>query len=221
VIGCVGRLVAEKGYPELFEAVRGLRPGVRLVVVGGDDPDKPDALDPAVLQQAREAGVVFLGHRDDVPDLLGAFDVFVLASHREGQPRAAMEAAASGLPVVATDIRGCRQVVDDGETGLLVPVRDPASLRGALGRLATEPSERQRMSAAAVAKAARDFDERRVVRTVMETYSQVADRKGTRLVPSSARPTLDEVLDRASGRSGGSLTFDEAVETLRAGRDGR
>ena len=221
VIGCVGRLVAEKGYPELFEAVDGLGSDVRLVVVGGDDPDKPDALDPAVLERARDAGVVFLGHRHDVPDLLGAFDVFVLASHREGQPRAAMEAAASGLPVVATDIRGCRQVVEDGVTGVLVPVRDPASLREALGRLAADPSERRRMSEAAVAKAHRDFDERSVVRTVMETYAQVARRKGLRLVPSAARPTLDEVLDRAPDRSGGSLTFDEAVETLRAEREGR
>ena len=65
VVGAVGRLVAEKGYPELFEAVAGLD-GVRLVVVGGEDPDKPDALDPGVVQRARDAGVVFLGHRDDI-----------------------------------------------------------------------------------------------------------------------------------------------------------
>jgi len=181
VVGCVGRLVAEKGYPELFEAVAGL-PGVRLVVVGGDDPDKPDALDPAVVQRARDAGVVFLGHRSDVPDLLGAFDAFVLASHREGQPRAAMEAAATGLPIVATDIRGCRQVVDDGVTGLLVPVRDASALRAALSRLAGSSELRDRMAKAALAKATREFDERRVVSTVMGTYQQVAASKGLRLV---------------------------------------
>ncbi len=173
VVGCVGRLVAEKGYPELFDAVAGLD-GVRLVVVGGDDPDKPDALDPSVVQRAREAGVVLLGHRDDVPDLLGAFDVFVLASHREGQPRAAMEAAASGLPVVATDIRGCRQVVDDASTGILVPVRDPAALRTALLLLADDADLRTRMGQAALTKANSEFDERSVVRTVMSTYERVA-----------------------------------------------
>ena len=80
----------------------------------------------------RRAGVVLLGHRDDVDRLLGGFDLFVLASHREGQPRAAMEAAASGLPIVATDVRGCRQVVDDGTTGLLVPVADVGALRAAI-----------------------------------------------------------------------------------------
>ena len=129
VVGTVGRLVAEKGYRELFRAVADLGPGIRLVVVGGHDADKPDALDAGVLERAAAAGVVLLGHRDDVDRLLGGFDVFVLATHREGQPRAAMEAAASGLPIVATDVRGCRQVVDDGTTGLLVPVADAAALR--------------------------------------------------------------------------------------------
>jgi glycosyltransferase involved in cell wall biosynthesis len=179
VVGCVGRLVAEKGYPELFEAVARLD-GVSLVVVGGDDPDKPDALDPALLERARDAGVVLLGHRDDAPDLLGAFDVFVLPSHREWQPRAAMEAAATGLPIVATDVRGCRQVVDEGVTGYLVPVRDPAALREALARLVGQPDLRRRMGQAALAKAAREFDERDVVRRVMATYAQVAARKGLR-----------------------------------------
>ena len=130
IVGTVGRLVAEKGYIELFEAVADLGPDVRLVVVGGPDPDRPDALDAAVLQRATATGAVLLGHRDDVERLLGGFDVFVLASHREGQPRAAMEAAASGLPIIATDVRGCRQVVEDGTTGLLVPVDDVGALRG-------------------------------------------------------------------------------------------
>jgi glycosyltransferase involved in cell wall biosynthesis len=182
VVGCVGRLVAEKGYPELFEAVADL-PDVRLVVVGGSDPDKPDALDEADVAKARQHGVQLLGHRADVPDLLGAFDVFVLASHREGQPRAAMEAAASGLPVVATDVRGCRQVVSDGVTGRLVPVRDVAALRSALAELAGAPALRQRMSEAAVEKARREFDERDVVRTVMQTYQRVAAARNRCLVP--------------------------------------
>ena len=230
VVGAVGRLVAEKGYPELFEAVEQLE-GVRLVVVGGDDPDKPDALDPEVVGRARDAGAVFLGHRGDVADLLAAFDVFVLASHREGQPRVAMEAAATGLPAVATDIRGCRQVVDDGMTGFLVPVHAPEALREALERLAASADLRSQMGEAAQAKATREFDERRVVRLVMQTYRQVAARQGRRLVQAAARrsatvkdaaqPTLAEVLDRVETRSGGSLTIAEAVEAVHADRDSR
>ncbi len=73
------------------------------------------------------------GHRDDIETLYSAMDVFVLASHREGFPRAAMEAAAMGLPVVATDVRGCRQVVEDGRTGssyrCATPARSPRPSR--------------------------------------------------------------------------------------------
>ena len=132
VVGTVGRLVAEKGYRELFDVAGRLPSNVRMVVVGGEDPDKPDALAAELLRRADDAGVVRLGHRDDVDRVLGALDVFVLASHREGQPRAAMEAAATGLPVIATDIRGCRQVVDHEVTGVLVPVGDAAALETAI-----------------------------------------------------------------------------------------
>ena len=181
VIGTVGRLVAEKGYPELFAAVARLGTNVRLVVVGGDDSDKADSLPRSVIDAARTAGVVFLDHRDDVERILGGFDVFVLASHREGQPRAAMEAAATGLPIVATDIRGCRQVVDHDVGGLLVPVDDVDALATALDELVTDPSRRTGMGTAARAKAEREFDERDVVQRVMRCYADVAQRRGVRL----------------------------------------
>jgi glycosyltransferase involved in cell wall biosynthesis len=178
VVGSVGRLVAEKGFAELFTAAAALnRDDVRLVVVGGDDPDKADAIPAEVLARARAQGVQLLGHRDDVERLYPAMDVFVLASHREGFPRAAMEAAASGLPVVATDIRGCRQVVADGTTGILVPPRDPSRLAAAIARLADAPDERRAMGRAARARAEARFDERRVVETVMQTYRDVARRR--------------------------------------------
>ncbi len=87
------------------------------------------------MAAAKAAGVRFLGHRDDPERLYGAFDIYVLASHREGFPRSAMEAAASAVPIVATDIRGCREVVDHERTGLLVPARDPLALEAAIDRL--------------------------------------------------------------------------------------
>jgi glycosyltransferase involved in cell wall biosynthesis len=122
-----------------------------------------------------------LGAREDVDALYAAIDVFVLASHREGFPRAAMEAAAMGLPIVATDIRGCRQVVDDGVTGLLVPVRDAPALATALRRLVDDGDMRTRMGKAARQRAEAHFDERRVVDIVLETYRDVAFRKGLTL----------------------------------------
>jgi len=184
VVGTVGRLVREKGYPELFEAVRTLdRERFVLVCVGGDDPEKADALDRALLARARDDGVRLLGHRDDVDRLLAAFDVFVLASHREGYPRAAMEAAAMGLPIVATDIRGCREVVDPGTNGLLVPVREPAALAEALATMGDD-GLRTRYGRASRARAIEHFDERQVVRRVLDAYADAAGRKGITLVPA-------------------------------------
>jgi glycosyltransferase involved in cell wall biosynthesis len=182
LVGAVGRLVAEKGFPELFEALSSLPPDrYALVVAGSADPDKPDALGDEVMRRARARGVRFLGHRDDIEAVYAALDLFVLPSHREGFPRAAMEAAAMGLPIVATDVRGCRQVVDAGSTGLLVPVDDAVALASAIRALGDDPARRRAMAIAARVRAREQFDERNVVAIVMDTYREAADRKGLHL----------------------------------------
>jgi glycosyltransferase involved in cell wall biosynthesis len=122
--------------------------------------------------------VRFLGTRNDVPRLYAAMDVLVLASHREGFPLTPMEAAAMGVPVVATDIRGCRQVVDDGATGLLVPVGDPVALAAAIERLVTDSAERRRFGAAARHKAQARFDHRRCIDVTLATYERLLTRAG-------------------------------------------
>jgi glycosyltransferase involved in cell wall biosynthesis len=173
VIGAVGRLVLEKGYLELFDAARKARvscPQLKLVVVGPADPDKADAIGADELARAEEAGFVFLGHRDDVDVLYAAMDAYVLASHREGFPRSAMEAGAMGLPIIATDIRGCRQVVDHGVTGLLVPLGDTERLADALVLLAESSERRAAMAEAAVHKARREFDQQRVIEMTLAVY---------------------------------------------------
>lgn len=179
VVGVVGRLVWEKGYAELFEAAKRLlarHSDLVVVVAGPFDADKGDPLTPADVEAAEAAGVRFLGHRDDPERLYAAFDVYVLASHREGFPRSAMEAAASGLPIVATDIRGCREVVDHDRTGLLVPVRDAAALEAAIERLAGDPTTRRRLGEAAAAKARAEFDQCRVIERTFEAYEAGSDR---------------------------------------------
>lgn len=176
LVGAIGRLVLEKGYRELFEAARAVRastPRARFVVVGPHDPDKADAVGRDEIARAEQDGIVFTGLRSDVEALYAAMDVYVLASHREGWPRSAMEAAAMGLPVVATDIRGCRQVVDDGVNGVLVGVRDPAALADAITTLVTDDDRRRRMAEAALTKAAADFDDRTQVRRTLAVYRQL------------------------------------------------
>ena len=148
---------------------------MRVVVVGPSDDAKGDAVDADDVARAeREGGITFLGMRDDVDDLYAAMDLYVLASHREGLPRSAMEAAAMRLPVVVTDIRGCRQVVDDGTTGFLVPVRDAGALAGAVATLASRSAgsgptwaPRRRR------KAEREFDDRRVIDITLDVYARL------------------------------------------------
>ncbi len=179
VVGAVGRLVAEKGYPELFEAAAVLAAReslARFVVVGPDDPDKADALPRSLITRAQSVGVRFLGYRGDVEALYSAMDVYVLASHREGFPRSAMEAAALGLPVVASDVRGCRQVVDDGRSGRLVPVGDVAALAEALDDLVRDPGLRARWGEAGYAKAIAEFDQQRVIDITLSVYHQLLGR---------------------------------------------
>jgi len=178
VVGTVGRLVAEKGFPELFEAAEQLGERYLIAVIGPVDPDKPDALPSEMVDRAERGGVRFLGMRKDMEDLYSAMDVFILPSHREGFPRAAMEAAAMGLPVVATDIRGCRQVVEHGVNGLLIPVNDPIAISGAIRQLGEDPVTRDEMSRASREKAIAEFDERKVVSIVIETYCDVLLAKG-------------------------------------------
>ncbi len=184
VCGAVGRLVWEKGYRELFDAARSLRtthPNLHFVVIGGLDIAKADQLGTADLDAVeREANIHFLGLRDDVEDLYGAMDLFVLASHREGFPRAAMEAAASGLPVIATNIRGCRQVVEPGVNGVLVPVADVNALGGAIGHLAADAPRRHTLGIAAVEKSKHDFDDRQVIETTLAIYDRLCLRTSPR-----------------------------------------
>ncbi len=191
VVGMVGRLVEEKGYRQFFEASRIIAdPRFRFVAVGPDDPTKSDALDRALVDEAAAGGVRFLGMRTDVEELYGGFDLFALPSFREGFPRAAMEAAASGLPIVATNIRGCRQVVEDGVTGVLVPVGDSDALAGELRRLGEDNDTRATMGERAYLRARSHFDERLIVSTVIDVYRRQSIKKGLAWPPG---PTRDVV----------------------------
>lgn len=176
VVGLVvGRLVREKGLAELVAAARTLRDAdtpARLVVVGPTDGDKADALDPDRLVEAGVSDITFAGRRDDMPACYAAADLFVTASWREGMPRSAMEAAAMGLPTVATDIRGNRQVVVDGETGLLAEVRNADALADAITRLVADASMRRTFGAAARELARREFDQARVIERTLAVYER-------------------------------------------------
>ncbi|MGC0417675.1 glycosyltransferase [Embleya sp. AB8] len=174
LVGGVGRQVAEKGILEYVEAAELLAGKARFVWIGPEDPDKADA----VSRAARSAQVEFVGARADMPAVYNALDVFVLPSHREGFSRSAMEAASCALPMVLSDIRGCREIGTHGEHLLLAPAADPRSLAAALDRLITDPDLRAALGAAARRRALAEFDQRRVAGVSIDTYRAVAARRG-------------------------------------------
>ena len=180
VVGAVGRLVWEKGYRELFQAAQLVRrrlPQALFVVAGPADPDKADLVGEADLARAKATGVRFLGLRHDVERLYTGMDIYVLASHREGFPRSAMEAAAAGLPLVATDIRGCREVVTPGLNGRLTLLGDVEALAEAIGELVVDADLRRTLGQASRKKAEAEFDQQRVIDTTLETYDRLLARR--------------------------------------------
>ncbi|HXS83453.1 MAG TPA: glycosyltransferase [Methylomirabilota bacterium] len=172
-ITCVARFEPVKNHELLLEAAaalhrRGVRFRLRLV---GEGP-----LRGALEARREELGLTrivdFLGRREDVERVLAATDIATLVSLREGIPRAAVEAMAAGLPVVATDVPGTREVVRHGETGLLVPADDAAALAEALEFLIGHPRARRSMGRRARARAIAEFDERTVIDALERTYRE-------------------------------------------------
>lgn len=174
LVGCVARLVERKGQPYLLEAVARLvstRSRLRLLLIG--DGPKEDELRGQTERLGISDRVVFAGHRDDVPRLLRASDLMCLPSRREGVPRAVMEAMASGVPVVATDVVGTREVVEHEVTGLLVPYAEPDPLAAAIERVLDDRELRARLTARARATVERDWRAESVAARVSGEYRRL------------------------------------------------
>jgi glycosyltransferase involved in cell wall biosynthesis len=182
VVGFVGRLVAEKGILELLSAARTVLqriPSTQFLIIGPIDHEKADALTPEI---ARAYGVedacVFTGARDDIQDLYALMDILVLPSHREGFPRAPMEASAMGVPCVVTNIRGCRETVEQGRNGVLVPLGDVPALAAAIVDLLARPEQARHMGDEGRRMAIERFDEQRVFEKVRAEYAGLLATKG-------------------------------------------
>lgn len=181
VVGFVGRLVREKGLLELFAAARVIRERVshvRFLVIGHEESEKADSLTP---DMARDYGIadicIFTGMRHDMPELYALMDVLVLPSHREGFPRAPMEASAMKVPCVATNIRGCREAVEHSRNGLLVPLGDVKALADAIVDLLTDEEKARCMGEVGRRMALERFDERRVFEKVEREYARLLGEK--------------------------------------------
>jgi glycosyltransferase involved in cell wall biosynthesis len=171
------RLLWDKGVAEYVAAIRQLRHQGRTfqaLLAGTPDPGNPAAVPEATIREWVDEGLLtWLGHVDDMRGLLGSVDIVVLPSYREGLPRTLVEAAACGLPLITTDVPGCREVVSDGVDGLLVPMGNGEALAQAIARLQDDPAFARRLGEAARRKARAQFDERIVVERTMAVYAEL------------------------------------------------
>jgi glycosyltransferase involved in cell wall biosynthesis len=119
----------------------------------------------------------FTGMRQDMPDLYALMDLFVLPSYREGFPRAPMEASAMGVPCVVTDIRGCREAVEQNQNGLRVPLGDVSALAQAMLAILTNPHQAQQMGQVGRQMAEKRFDEQLVFTKVKAEYARLLEEK--------------------------------------------
>lgn len=178
------RLLWDKGIAEFIAAVRRLKGEGRAIdflLAGDPDPGNPAAVPEADLRGWVNEGLVqWLGHVDDMPALFASVDMVVLPSYREGLPKGLIEAAACALPLVTTDVPGCREVVTDSVDGLLVPVRDADALAYAIARLQDDPALAMKLGAAARAKALAMFDERIVIARTQAVYAELLSANAAR-----------------------------------------
>jgi glycosyltransferase involved in cell wall biosynthesis len=173
-IGEVARLFDVKGQRELLHALARL-PEVRLVLAGRDL-EQGGAFQDELERESERLGIrerVEFGFHEDVPALLETLDVVALPSWTEGLPLVLLEAMARGRPVVATPVGGTPELVTDGETGLLVPPRDPEALAAALRRVLDDPELARRLGEAARARVADRFTAAEQERRILALYDDV------------------------------------------------
>ncbi len=178
VVTMVARLLRDKGVQEFVQAARLLRERgvpVTMQLVGGLDAGNPTSATQDDMEAWRNEGCVqALGERSDVAALYSASHIAVLPSYREGLPKSLIEAAACARAVVTTDVPGCRDAIEPGVTGLLVPVRDASALADAIARLAEDAALRQAMGVAGRALAEREFDIKQVARIHVAVYDALS-----------------------------------------------
>jgi glycosyltransferase involved in cell wall biosynthesis len=170
------RMLWDKGVREFVEAAvllkqRGV--SARFVLVGDPDGENPASVPEQQLGDWQKEGVVECwGRREDIPQVLAQAHVVCLPSYREGLPKSLLEAASSGRPIVTTDVPGCREIVRDGDNGILVEARNVNALADALGKLIADPALRQRMGNRGRERVLNEFSQEIVVARVLGVYRE-------------------------------------------------
>jgi glycosyltransferase involved in cell wall biosynthesis len=174
----IARMIREKGVADFVEAARILKGEAEFVMVGAPDEGNPNTItEQELLAWQAEKKITWLGPRRDIAALLaGAHIACQPSTYREGLPKSALEAMAAGKPLVATDIPGCREAVINGETGFLVPPRDPPALAAAIRQLIDSAELRIRFGAAGRARAEQEFADSVICAQTLLVYQALIPR---------------------------------------------
>ncbi len=174
IIVLLSRMLWDKGVGDLVDAARQLKRDkirCRVVLIGSPDPQNPSSISEDILKSWQEEGVIeWWGYQDDIPGILSRSHVVVLPSYREGLPKVLLEAAASGRPIVATDVPGCREICRHNENGYLVKVKDPTGLKQAIQKLVEDGETRQRFGRRGREIVLNEFSEDIVVDEMLKIY---------------------------------------------------
>lgn len=175
VIVCVANLMAVKNHPMVIRAVAEM-PGVHLWLPGREiEPEYADSLHRMCRELELTDRVHFLSTVEDIPALLAEADIFCMQSINEGCPYSLLEAMSCGLPTVVSDIPGLRAPVEEGVTGLIVPLHDHQAMAAAFRRLAEDPELRRRMGSAGRSKAVERYDLNREAKQYSELYEELLE----------------------------------------------
>ena len=185
--GFAGRLLIDKGIRALVAAHGMLHDqgnDVRLIIAGNPDPANPASVRQEEVEEwSRRPGITWLGHITDIVSLWRVCHFAVLPSHREGLPVSLLEAAACGKPMIATDAPGCREIVLEDRTGLLVPIENPTALAQAILRLAGSPELRKRYGEAARQFVVDRLSAKIIGASIVSLYNELAPENPTDAAP--------------------------------------
>jgi glycosyltransferase involved in cell wall biosynthesis len=177
ILLAIGRLHPQKGFDQLIDAVGPIlkdHPDVHLLIVG-EGPQRP-LLEQKIAASDQHTRMHLTGRRDDIAGLLRACSLFVLSSRWEGMPNVLLEALAAGVPVVATDVEGVRDIVEDAVSGVIVPRESTFELRTAVTRLLADPPLASKLAAAGQRRVRSDFTWERVTEQYTQLWSRLLDR---------------------------------------------
>jgi glycosyltransferase involved in cell wall biosynthesis len=173
----IGRLLVEKGIFEFVAAVKKLAQNqvkARFVVAGAPDLGNPSSVPQETIEEWKQLGFLELkGHVDQIESLIAESSIVVLPSYREGVPRTLLEAAAMAKPLIATDVPGCREIVEDGKNGILVPPKNSNALADAISKLLDDPALITSMGTAGRQKVLAEFNDKDIAQAMLDVYGEL------------------------------------------------